>query len=176
MKEIKTIWHLWWGWNPEKIENWLEEMEDEGWNLIKVDFNHMRFKFEKGESRKVRYCVDYQNNVEDNYFELFKEDNWELVDNIATPWYIWRKSYKNERPNIYTDTKSLIERNNRLLKTVGLVLPSQFFMIYLALENPSGKIELFFGLFGLIMIVFFGYVIVQLYRYNKNLKEEIIYF
>jgi hypothetical protein len=172
MSETKTVWHLWWGWNPEKVENWIEEMENEGWNLIKVDFNYMWFKFEKGESRKVRYCVDYQNNVEDNYFELFKEYGWELVDNITTPWYIWRKSYKNERPNIYTDTKSLIERNNRLLKTMGIVLPTQFFMIYLALKNPSGKIELTFGLFGLIMIIFFGYAIAQLYRNNKKLEKD----
>ena len=129
----------------------------------------------KEKAEKSDIVLITRHNVQDNYFELFKEDGWELVDNIATPWYIWRKSYEDERPNIYTDTKSLIERNNRLLKTIGLILPSQFFVIYLALENRSGKIELAFGLFGLIMIVFFGYIIIQLYRYNKNLKEETTY-
>jgi hypothetical protein len=174
MKEIKTAWHLWWGWNPEKIENWLEGMEKKGWNLFKVDFNYIRFKFEKGETRKVRYCVDYQISVQDNYFELFKEDGWELVENTDAPWYMWRKSYKDERPNIYTDTKSLIGRNNRLLKTVAIVMPSQLFLFYLAFESGSGRIELALGIFSIIMIIFFGYAIVQLYRYNRKIgKNEI---
>lgn len=34
MKEIKTTWHWWWGWESEKIENWLEEMELAGWSLF----------------------------------------------------------------------------------------------------------------------------------------------
>jgi hypothetical protein len=174
MKEIKTAWHWWWGWNPEKIENWLEEMEKKGWNLFKVDFNYIMFKFEKGESRKIRYCVDYQINVQDNYFELFKEDGWELVDDTINPWYMWRKSYKDERPNIYTDTKSLIERNNRLLKTIGIIIPSQLFLFYLVFESGFGKIELTLAVFSIIMIIFFGYVIIQLYRYNRKLgKNEI---
>ncbi len=139
MKEVKTVWRRWGGWNIEKVENWLEEMEKKGWNLFKVDFTIMRFKFKKGESSKIRYCLDYQINVEDNYFELFKEDGWELVDNTISPWYIWRKSYEDKRPNIYTDTKSLIERNNRLLMTVGLILPSQLFLIYLVLKTVLVK-------------------------------------
>ena len=52
MKEVKTVWHWWWGWNIEKVENWLEEMEKNGWNLIKVDFTKMRFKFKKGKVGK----------------------------------------------------------------------------------------------------------------------------
>lgn len=172
MREIKTVWHLWWGWNPEKIENWLEGMERRGWNLFKVDFNYIRFKFEKGESRKVRYCVDYQINVRDNYFELFKEDGWELIGDKAAPWYIWCKHYEDEMPNIYTDTKSLIERNNRLLMTVGLIVPSQLFLIFNVFEGSFGRMELALAIFGSIMILFFGYIIVQLYRYNKKLEQN----
>ena len=172
MKEVKTAWHLWWGWNPEKIENWLEEMERKGWNLFKVDFYYIRFKFEKGESRKVRYCVDYQINVQDNYFELFKEDNWELVGDTAAPWYMWRKPYEDERPNIYTDTKSLIERNNRLIKTVAIVIPIQLVPLYFAFENSYGKLDLSLAIFSSIMIIFFGYIIARLYQYNKKLEQN----
>lgn len=172
MNEIKTVWQWWWGWNPEKIENWLEEMELDGWNLFKVDFSYIRFKFEKGESRKIKYCVDYHINVEGNYFELFKEDGWELVDDKTTPWYIWYKSYKNERPTIYTDTRSLIERNNRQLRTVGLVVPVEIFVFYMMLESGPGKIESAVMLFTIIILVFFGYVIAQLYRYNKKLEKS----
>lgn len=172
MNEIKTAWHWWWGWNPENIENWLEAMDKKGWNLFKVDFNYIRFKFEKGESRKIRYCIDYQINVQDNYFELFKEDNWELIGHKATPWYIWRKSYEDERPNIYTDTKSLIERNNRLIKTMIIIIPVMIAPLNFAFKNNQGKIELSMAIFSIIMIAFFGYIIAQLYLNNKKLEQN----
>ena len=170
MKEIKTAWHWWWGWNPEKIEDWLEEMELEGWNLVSVGFAYVVFKFEKGESRKIRYCVDYQVNVGNNYFELFKEDGWELADDKIIPWYIWRKPYENERPSIYTDTKSLIERNNRLIKTVGILVPLEIFIFYLLLEHNSGIVGAL--IFIVLIITFLGYVAAQLYRYNKRLEKN----
>ncbi|MGB9936504.1 MAG: DUF2812 domain-containing protein [Methanobacterium sp.] len=171
MSEIKTAWHWWWGWNPEKIENWLEGMENDGWNLSKIDFNYLRFKFEKGEARKVRYCVDYQNKVDDNYFEILKEDGWELVGNKYIPWYMWRKSYENERPNIYTDAKSLMERNNRLLITVGIFLLleiSIFSQMFLHGFDEMGLVSLMF----IMIIAFIGYITVQLYRYNKRLARN----
>ena len=87
------------GWEIEKFENWLEEMEWGGWNLSKVDYI-LRFKFAKGKSRKMRYCVDHQNNVENNYFELFKEDGWVLVDEegssvMRTVVYDYNKGFNN---------------------------------------------------------------------------------
>ena len=52
MEKIKNVWHWWWGWNTEKVENWLEEMEKNGWNLTKVDFFQVRFSFKKGKSEE----------------------------------------------------------------------------------------------------------------------------
>ena len=170
MRETKTAWHWWWGWNPEKIENWLEEKEIEGWHLLKADVAYIRFKFEKGESRKVRYCIDYQLNVQNNYFELFKEDGWELMGEKFVPWYIWRKPYDDERPDIYTDTKSLIERNNRQLKTVGIIVPLEIFVFYMLLEHDSGIAGAL--IFIVLILAFLGYVAAQLYRYNKKLEKN----
>ena len=133
MKDDKVVWHWWWGWNTEKVENWLEEMEQKGLNLIKVDFAQIRFSFKKGESRKMRYCFDYPTYVKDNYFEIFKEDGWESMDNKMGPWFIWRKPYENERPSIYTDTKSLIEKNNRQIRTVIFGVFVTLFLLSLVL-------------------------------------------
>ena len=170
MDEMKTGWHWWGGWNPEKIENWLEEMENSGWHLTKVGFMSIQFKFEKGESRKMRYCVDYQVDIKDDYFELFREDGWELADDKTVPWYIWRKIYENERPSIYTDMESLIERNNRQLMTVGILLPFEIIIFYTILENGSSGVWVLVLFF--IMILFLGYVTLQLYRYNKKLEKS----
>lgn len=171
MKDVMTTWKWWWGWNPEKIENWLEEMEKNGWNLIKIDFNYLRFKFERGESRKIRYCVDYQNKVDNNYFEILKEDGWELVGGKSIPWYMWRKSYENEMPNIYTDVTSLMERNNRLLITVGIFLILEiaiFSQMFLHGPDEWGLVSIMF----ILIIAFIGYITVQIYRYNKKLERN----
>ena len=172
MKEIKTVWRWWTGWEIEKVENWLEEMEQDGWNLSKVDYI-LRFKFEKGESRKMRYCVDHQNKVEDNYFELFKEDGWVLMDEKIAPWYIWRKSYEDERPDIYTDTKSLIERNNRQIRNIFIGVFISLFLLYLVLIGNFDSTKLISALL-IISLVFYGYLTAQYYWYNKKLKQNAI--
>lgn len=173
MKDVKTIWHWWWGWNTEKMENWLEEMENNGFNLINVDFAQIRYTFKKGESKKMRYCFDFPSYVENSYFEIFEEDGWELMDNKMGPWFIWRKSYQNKRPNIYTDTKSLIERSRRQIRTVifGIVVTVILISIIL-ISNFYGS-KLISALLAL-SIVFYSYIIIQLYKYNEKLKQNAI--
>ncbi len=173
MKEVKKVWHWWWGWNTPKVENWLEEMEKNGWNLTKVDLFQIRFSFKKGKGRKMRYCWDYPAMPGDNYFELFKEDGWESMDNKMGPWFIWRKPYEDERPNIYTDTKSLIERNNRQIRTVIFgVLVTLFLIALVSIANFSFSKWISALLF--LSMVFYGYIIVQLCQYNKKLKTNAI--
>jgi hypothetical protein len=173
MKEVKTVWHMWGGWDIDKVENWLEKMEQNGWSLFKFDFTMMRFKFKKGKNSKIRYCLDYQTNVEDNYFELFKEDGWELVDYTISPWYVWRKSYEDKRPSIYTDTKSFIERNNRQIRNISIGALISLILLYIVLSSDFDKTNLISTLL-ILSLVFYGYLIVQLYRYNKKLKLNAI--
>ncbi|WP_218105069.1 DUF2812 domain-containing protein [Methanobacterium sp. A39] len=49
--------------------------------------------------------------------------------------YIWRKSYENERQSIYTDTMSLIERNNRQLWIVGILITMDVIVFYSTFEG-----------------------------------------
>lgn len=170
MKEVKTAWRWWTGWKIERLENWLEEMEQKGWNLVKVDYA-FRFKFEKGESRKMRYSSDYQINVKNDYFELFKEDGWELVDFQNDPWFIWRKSYQDERPSVYTDTKSLIERNNRQIRSIIIMVPVT--LLIFVVIGYFFKAQLISALI-IMSLVFYGYLIAQLYQHNKKLKQNTI--
>ncbi|EKQ51842.1 MAG: Protein of unknown function (DUF2812) [Methanobacterium sp. Maddingley MBC34] len=173
MKEVKTVWRMWGGWEIEKIENWMEEMEKNGWSLFKFDFTMMRFQFKKDESRKTRYCFDYQSNVGEDYFEIFKEDNWELVDETISPWYVWRKSYEDKKPCIYTDTRSLIERNNRQIRNIGFGAIISLILLSSVLITGFDNTKLISAIL-IVLIVFFGYLIAQLYQYNKKLKNNAI--
>jgi hypothetical protein len=173
MKEVKTVWRMWGGWDIEKVENWLEEMEKKGLNLFKVDSTQIKFSFKKGERRKMRYCFDYQMKLEDNYFEIFKEDGWELVGKKIGPWFIWRKAYGDERPHIFTDTKSLIERNNRQIRNIYIGALISLILLYFVLISDFDKNKLISALL-IMSLVFYGYLIAKLYGYNKKLKQNAI--
>ena len=69
---MKEVMRMWGGWDIEKVENWLEDMEQNRWSLFKFDFTMMRFKFKKVK-KSVKFDTVYQMNVEENYFELFKK-------------------------------------------------------------------------------------------------------
>ncbi|MDF2534844.1 MAG: hypothetical protein K0R18_1001 [Bacillales bacterium] len=175
MKILKTSWYLWWGWNPEKVESWLELMEEKGWNLYQVDMMATRFKFKKDESKKVRYCVDYQSNIESQYIKIFNDDGWELVWSDDFGWYIWKKVYINERPSIYTDYISLIDRNNRLinvLKPIFFLLI--FFFIFLIIPMIDTNFFKFLFWFYIFILSLYTLIFYQIKKYNKKLKENTI--
>ncbi len=176
MREIKTAWRLWWEWNPERIENWLEEMAREGWVLFQVDFASLRFKFIRGEVNQIRYCTDYQENPGDDYFKLFKDDGWELVWTGTLGWYIWRKPYSGERPGIYTDKATIINKTKRSIRVTWIIL--LFYILLLLLIFVLGpvlnKIEDIIRPTTtlLLVIISLGFIIVQLIRYNRKLGRD----
>jgi hypothetical protein len=110
MSKDKQVIKWWSSWNLEKIEKWLEQMESEGWQLTNISWKSLRFHFERGEPRKIRYGVDYQNKQDPNYVQLFEEAGWESVYSDSG-WYIWRMPYTATRPEIYSDLDSLIAHN-----------------------------------------------------------------
>ena len=172
MKTVKTVWFWWWGWNPFHMENMLERMEADGWNLLSVDFTGMRFKFYKGDRRNVRYGVDYQSDAGSDYLSLFHEDGWQMKWNGAGGWYLWMKPYTSERPEIFSETSSLIDRNNRLLK---LLTPLFFMLIAIFMIMLAVSGDRFIGLiwFYIVIITLYTYIIFQLRKYNSKLKDEI---
>ena len=176
MREVKTAWRLWWEWNPERIENWLEEMAREGWLLFQVDFASLRFKFIRGEANQIRYSTDYQENPGDDYFKLFKDDGWELVWSGIFGWYIWRKPFSGERPNIYTDKETIINRTKRSIRVTWTLLLFNILLLLLIFVLGPGlnKIEEAIGLTAtlLLAIIPLVFIIVQLIRYNRRLSRD----
>jgi len=171
VNSIKTVWYWWWGWNPTNMEYMLERMEASGWKLFQVDFYGLRFKFRRGKAETVRYSVDYQPKTEEDYLSLFDEDGWEMKWTGAGGWYLWRKPYTAERPDIFTDSNSLIERNNRLIK----LLKPLFFMliIFFMMLLVSDKRFQWLLWFYVPLIALYIFMLAQLQKYNKKLKNEI---
>ncbi len=173
MNSLKTSWCLWAGWNPEKVEKWLESMALNGWIPYTVDMLGVRFKFKKSKSRKVRYCVDFQQNIEDQYIKLLEDDGWELLWNDAWGWYIWKKAYVKERPSLYTDSTSLIERNNRVLKVLQplFIMILGVFALMVVFNDYLGSFKHLLWSY-LVIIAFYSYIFLQTKKFNDKLKEN----
>lgn len=172
MTETKRAVKWWWGWEPEILENWLEQKEAEGWHLFNVNAQIV-FNFVRTESKKVRYCADYQSKLDPEYKTIFQDAGWELVFSGAG-WYLWRMEYTGERPEIYTDVDSLIGRNKRLMTMLGIIALAEVPIMTSALTSTTNGQSANSALLCLIAVFycFVGYAIYKLSAVNNKLKER----
>ena len=87
---------LGWMYSPDRLEQWLETMEERGYNLYRVSKMGNTFYFIKGSPRKVSYCADYQNFSEESYYDMHRESGWNSVFKSSwsfQKWTIWSQPY-----------------------------------------------------------------------------------
>lgn len=97
-----------------EYELWLEKMESKGWNFKGINGENEHV-FQKGKSKKVRYCRDTKISQSFEYINMFKEFGWNLVYSNSNT-YIWAMEYKGERPAAYNDMEKLKELNLKYRK------------------------------------------------------------
>ncbi|GGA00138.1 hypothetical protein GCM10008018_53040 [Paenibacillus marchantiophytorum] len=56
MSENKKTTKIWASWNSDKIEDYLEEMEAQGWNLVAIKKMGYSMHFIKGMPRVLQRC------------------------------------------------------------------------------------------------------------------------
>ena len=173
----KLVFKPWFGWHVGRIEEYLEDMALKGWRLEKVAFSQLIFRFVKGEPRKVSYCVDFRPRADMDYKRLFADDGWELLDE-SVGWLLWSKAYEGERPQIYTDNQSLIDRNKRLIYILIFALIMQVPALTIninrmrveALTQPLSDAMRVFVVFYAIMLFFLILGLIRLIMANRRLK------
>lgn len=159
------IFKWWWAWNYEQIEEWLESMEADGFQLVETRFDGVYFCFEKCTPAKARYCIDYQTRLTPEYITILNDDGWKLYK-IGFGWYVLRKAYLQERPDFYNDFDGLIARNKSLLKILAVLLIIELLGISNMISNyiSSGNKELraYVCIFTAFVLAFFSFVITNL--------------
>lgn len=169
------VFKWWWAWEYEKIENWLEDMEAGGMRMVETKINGLYFYFERCKPGKARYCIDYQNKLTPNYITLVKDDGWELFQ-VGWGWYILRKEYEDERPDLYTDFESLIARNKSLLALVAVCTIVELFslgtLVWDAYITRSDTAIASVCIWGSFILAFFSFIItnlaLQITKFRKN--------
>jgi hypothetical protein len=136
MERFKKACKLWFAWNPERAEDYLECMSLQGWHAVHTGGMLTGFLFERGEPRHVRYCFDYQREEKPEYMQIFIDDGWTLLRK-SMGWYLWSREFEGARPEIYTDADSLIHRNRNMLSWMLLILLSQIPLVCVNAYNLS---------------------------------------
>lgn len=79
-----------WVYSPDKLEQWLGEMEEQGLALVFI--RGISFYFARSRPREIKYCVDYQVMTDNQYYLNHTEAGWTLLyttANFIGHWTIW---------------------------------------------------------------------------------------
>ena len=128
---------LFWPWQDEKEEVWLEEMSREGWHLQSVKLL-CNYTFAKGEPEPYVYRLDYylrDKSTYPEYLQIFQDAGWEYIGELSN-WRYWRKrKVDGDTPEIFTDRESKIKKYQRLLGILAFFL---VFLVFMGMNLVRG--------------------------------------
>ncbi|WP_315121204.1 DUF2812 domain-containing protein [uncultured Clostridium sp.] len=184
-KGVKTIKKLKLGWmySPDRLENWLEQMESRGFNLYKVNNLGTKFYFVEGKPRKIRYVTDYQNLENKACYEIYKQDGWKLIFNSmgsTTKWTIWGKEYVDERPEIYSDKSDMVKHAKKVLISYSIWLIPVIIMFMFQVKMQMTLVMKYgykmwgFTLIPMIVLIYFCYLYYSVIVFYNRTKKQLI--
>lgn len=121
MKTKKTVWFSAFKYViPAEFEFWLEKLASQGWNIDRIgQWSSIRLQFTKTSPKKYRYVYDIQTNPKNDYQATYEQFGWEFVGVMASC-HLWRMEYSGERPEAFSDQKSIVYRNNQVVRAVSV--------------------------------------------------------
>jgi hypothetical protein len=124
---------------PSDYEEWLERLAKEGWHINRFrQWSSIFMIFEKGAPIQYRFVYDPQVSPRKDYLPTDKQFGWEYLGRMASA-HIWRMEYEGERPEAFSDHKSIAKRNRRTIAAVSVS-----FTIFLVTELSIGTVLLLF--------------------------------
>ena len=124
--EKKRIFRLFFAWQDEKEQAWLEQMAAHGWILDEVGF--IQYTFRKEQPQAIRYRLDYQDVKQDElqeYLLLFADAGWEYIGRLNNWFYF--AAQESTAVEIYTDAHSKVAKYKRVMRTL---LVASFPLVY----------------------------------------------
>ena len=116
MNERKTIHKIFWVWDFEKEERWLNEMVQEGWALEKAGFCTYTFvRCEPGE-----YIIRMQMNQDADYRSFVEGLGAEYVGGCVN-WFYFRRKAELGAFDLFSDIDSRIAHLKRIGKMLWLL-------------------------------------------------------
>lgn len=136
----KKVHKIFWAWDHEKEEKWLNEMSEKGLQLVSVNF--FTYHFKEGGCGEYIYRLEMLEHFPAHaesaaYIHFMEETGVEYIDSI-TRWVYFRKKKSDGKFEIYSDIDSHIKMYRRVNALVLILL---FINCFPAIGNISNYLN-----------------------------------
>ncbi|WP_160031758.1 DUF2812 domain-containing protein [Paenibacillus sp. An7] len=173
-----------WTYAPDKLEKWLETLEEDGLHLYYVGKTGSTFYFKKGTPRKVSYCADYQNYVNEDYYTFHKEAGWKLIYYTSLhlqQWTLWSHEYARDEkpPQLYSDKFHQLKHAKRVALTYSFIfIPVvTLYSMRIGSYNLWGNIQnfdssqIFQSLLSVLIVLILGSFTIRTWLYYRRIRS-----
>jgi hypothetical protein len=164
MSKLVRKFKLWFVWQDEEHQQWLQEMAAQGLHLRSTNAFCLH-TFERGAPADVVYRWDVRYlgpNAE--YAQLFRDAGWELVTSTVG-WHCWRKARAaGASTEIFTQRADNAAKYLRVIRLLALVVSAEalaYWLIHWLVEDRKEYFE------GLAWGMFTGTAILGVYALAK---------
>lgn len=171
-KKTYTKFKVFFAWQDEEEEEWLEEMSLDGFHLKPPPFP-MVYRFERGDPKRFVYRLDFKSSPKkdfETYVQLFADAGWEHVGSMGSWQYFRTQAKEGEQPEIFTDNASKVQKYQRLMLFLVIFFPL-YFMMMVNLANSERDISNCVGLVMGAVIVLYTYAMVRIMLRIYQLKK-----
>lgn len=173
----RVIHKLFFAWDFDKEEKWLNEMSAKGLQL--TDIGLCRYAFEEGAPGEYVYRMELLNNWPTHpesvqYIRFLEETGAEQVGSLMR-WVCFRNKAGQGDFDLFSDIDSRIKHLNRIILLLGVVgianVPSGIFQI-MSYASHGFPINLWAGVFVLFLSAFILYGCARLLLKKHRLQKE----
>lgn len=160
--------------NEESDMEKLKKYASQGWILESIKGGFF-YKLKKDKPQDIVYSLDYQSEIDEEYFTIFKEAGWEHVVSVENQMHIF--SAPDGTKPIYSDCESEIDKytsiRNRTRKGTLYSLIAAIALMGLLVVSVIAIKPIFLIILGLLMIdiVAFGFNFMPYLSYNSRIKQ-----
>lgn len=152
----------------------LKDYASQGW-ILEAIIGGFFYKLKKDKPQDIVYTLDYQREVNEEYFNIFKEAGWKLVVSVENQMHIF-SAQAGTKP-IYSDCESEIDKytsiKNRTEKGTIYSLTIAMALILLLVVSVKAIRPIFLIVVGLLIIDIFVFVFnfMPYLAYNSRIKQ-----
>lgn len=172
----QTIHKLFWIWDFDKEEKWLNEMAAKGLSLVSVGF--CKYEFEDSMPGEYKVCLQLLDKFprhpeSKKYIEFLETTGAEHVGSF-TRWVYFRKKATEGDFELFSDNDSRLKYLSSVISFVSLITVGNWIAginnVFIATSFPSpinyvGILNLLIGLIG-------TWGVIRLIRKRKKMKQE----
>lgn len=166
----KKIHKMFWAWDFDKEEKWLNQMSAEGMQLVSVGY--WTYVFEKGPPSEYGVRIELlEKNLKSEetkeYIQFIEGTGAEYIGNVLN-WVYFRKKLTEGAFEIYSDTGSKLMHLERILKLLRLLGAMEivigFYNLFLFFYGHALALNLYAGMF---CVLLGGFILIGLMRVHK---------